>query len=181
MHFQWYGITLPRLGGWKGVCCLASPYRLKNSDIKQKTIVLVAVGGGSPHPVFDVAFLFDPGGGVDFFSWTGCLALRSWWWGCVGDHSTCPDALLCDYKVQGKFCVWLVVWVTQNFSLERVLLLLISLERRAEIPFPPEAMATLISRKLSGAGGDYLILLDDLWSDKQGKWLEIWTLMKGLQ
>jgi hypothetical protein len=53
------------------------------------------------------------------------------------------------------------------------LLLLISLERRAEIPFPPEAMATLISRKLSGAGGDYLILLDDLWSDKQGKWLEI--------
>jgi Leucine-rich repeat (LRR) protein len=89
-------------------------------------------------------------------------------------------ALLCDSRVQRKFCVRLVVPVTRNFSLERVLLLLISPERRAEILIPPQAMATLIGHKLSGAGGDYLILLDDLWSDKQGKWLEMRTLMKAL-
>jgi hypothetical protein len=77
--------------------------------------------------------------------------------------SKCPAV-----QLQGSG-VWLVVRVTQNFSLERVLLLLIFLERRAGISFPPEAMATLIVCKLSGAGGDYLILLDDLWSNKQGK------------
>nr|TKW00787.1 hypothetical protein SEVIR_8G135200v2 [Setaria viridis] len=89
-------------------------------------------------------------------------------------------ALLRDDRVKRKFGVRLAVPVTRKFFLETTLILLISPEVAAHVQYnyTPEVMASRISRSLRGR--DYLIVLDDMWSDKEGKWLEIGALMRSL-
>uniref|UniRef100_A0A0A9BXB5 Uncharacterized protein n=1 Tax=Arundo donax TaxID=35708 RepID=A0A0A9BXB5_ARUDO len=90
-------------------------------------------------------------------------------------------ALLSDDRVRRRFAVRLAVPVMRHrhFCLERVLMRMISPGRRADnVPDHPKAMAIHVCRKLSGA--DYLIVLDDVWSDKEGKCPEISGMMQAL-
>ncbi|XP_062197064.1 putative disease resistance protein RGA3 [Phragmites australis] len=87
-------------------------------------------------------------------------------------------AIMDDDRVKHKFHVRLVVPVTRHYCLERILMLMVSPERRADVQSSPEAMAIHIDAMLSE--GDYLLVLDDVWSDNKGKWQEIGTVMKAL-
>ncbi|KAK3119269.1 hypothetical protein QOZ80_9BG0717020 [Eleusine coracana subsp. coracana] len=93
-------------------------------------------------------------------------------------------ALLDDHRVRRKFVVRLAVPVIRHrqFSLERFLMLKIIPGRKhcnvEGFPSVQQAMASHITRKLSGV--DYLIVLDDVWSDQEGKCPEIGALMKAL-
>ncbi|CAL4886597.1 unnamed protein product [Urochloa decumbens] len=90
-------------------------------------------------------------------------------------------ALLHDDRVKCKFGVRLAVPVTRKFFLETTLMLLITPEIAAQVQYnhSPEGMAIRIGRLLTG-GDPYLIVLDDVWSDKDGSWLEIGVLMRSL-
>ncbi|CAD6252948.1 unnamed protein product [Miscanthus lutarioriparius] len=84
-------------------------------------------------------------------------------------------AILDDARIKHRFPVRLVVPVAQDSCLERILMLMVSPDRRADVTYSLETMAKHIDRKLSG--GSYLIVLDDVWSDNEGKWQEIGTVV----
>ncbi|KAL6907886.1 hypothetical protein ACP4OV_002056 [Aristida adscensionis] len=87
-------------------------------------------------------------------------------------------AILDNDRVKNKFHVRRVVPVTRHYCLEKILMLMVSPERRADVQSSPEAIAIHIGSMLSS--GDYLIVLDDVWSDNEEKWHEIGTVMKAL-
>ncbi|KAL6654550.1 hypothetical protein ACP70R_008015 [Stipagrostis hirtigluma subsp. patula] len=89
-------------------------------------------------------------------------------------------ALLNDGRVRRKFGVRVAVPVVRNrhYRLDRALLRTVDPERVAYVPESPEDVAFLIELKLSR--GDYLIVLDDVWSDGLGECPEIGALMKVL-
>ncbi|XP_062182170.1 putative disease resistance protein RGA3 [Phragmites australis] len=88
-------------------------------------------------------------------------------------------AILQDDRVRHRFRVLLGVSVTRDFCREGILLMMMPPGRRADVQYySPEVMEILIRRKLSGR--DYLILLDDVWSDNEGKWQEIGAVMNAL-
>ncbi|KAG0530762.1 hypothetical protein BDA96_05G214600 [Sorghum bicolor] len=100
--------------------------------------------------------------------------------------SRLAKAILHDDRVKHKFSVRLVVPVTQNFRRTRIYTKMVSSERPGDnvqgslgvIFFSPEAMVNHIGAKLNG--GDYLIVLDDVWSDNEDKWRQIGAMMKAL-
>nr|XP_034572232.1 putative disease resistance protein RGA1 isoform X1 [Setaria viridis]TKV94547.1 hypothetical protein SEVIR_9G302900v2 [Setaria viridis]TKV94548.1 hypothetical protein SEVIR_9G302900v2 [Setaria viridis]TKV94549.1 hypothetical protein SEVIR_9G302900v2 [Setaria viridis] len=88
-------------------------------------------------------------------------------------------AAMMDDRLKHRFRVRLGVSVTRDFCRERLLLLMMSPEKRADVVFhSPEAMEQHLRRNLGR--GDYLILLDDVWSDDEGKWQEIGEVMNAL-
>ncbi|TVU24084.1 hypothetical protein EJB05_26480, partial [Eragrostis curvula] len=87
-------------------------------------------------------------------------------------------AILDDDRVKHKFHARIVVPVTRYYSLEKILMLMVSPDRRADVRSSPEAIANHICGMLSE--GDYLIVLDDVWSDNEGKWKDIGAVMQAL-
>jgi Leucine-rich repeat (LRR) protein len=87
-------------------------------------------------------------------------------------------AILDDERVKHKFHKRIVVPVTRHYCVERILMLMVSPERRAHVRSSPEAIAIHIGSMLSE--GDYLVVLDDVWSDNEGKWKDIGAVMKAL-
>ncbi|KAL6908055.1 hypothetical protein ACP4OV_002225 [Aristida adscensionis] len=92
--------------------------------------------------------------------------------------SRLAKALLHEDRVRNRFRVRLVVPVTHDFCLQRIYMMMLSPEMKAQAQSSPQAMASDIRAKLDG--GDYLIVLDDVWSDGKDKWQEIGAVMKAL-
>ncbi|CAO2149907.1 unnamed protein product [Urochloa humidicola] len=88
------------------------------------------------------------------------------------------DAILHHGRVRHKFHVRLRVPVTRLFDIRKIKAMMFPTQSLQEVDHMLGDEVSYIASKLSG--GEYLIVLDDVWSDNEGKWLDIANLMKAL-